>query len=65
MLLCYYLIQCGISLFIVCVFFYLFAGTEDEDEESNFMARVTHVGWMLEAHDSDVASRQSRQIASK
>jgi hypothetical protein len=38
-------------------FFYLFARTKDENEESNFMARVTHVGRMFEAHDPDVASR--------
>lgn len=38
----------------------LFARAEDQDEESDFMAGVPHIGRMLEADDADVTSRQRR-----
>lgn len=42
----------------------LFAGAEDQDKEAHFVARVAHVGRMLQTNDADVSTGQRRQIAS-
>lgn len=43
---------------------YLFARTEHEHEEADFVARVSHIGRVLQTDDADVAPGQRRQIAS-